>query len=168
MRSHIILFAIAGIWLLGAGAVRGDTTTPPALHSSLQRPFTAKKHASYGTLTPEKRLLVYRTLIAEAANQGQEGMYAVGCVMRNRAWNLKGFSGARRKDLEGFVQRQPRSVRADAERVVESLLGGQHDVTLGATHYENIGAFGKPWWVDAGECVQTVQIGSHAFFKCAR
>lgn len=107
--------------------------------------------------------LVEKTLLAEAASEGEAGMYAVGCVMRNRGYNLDGFVGSRRKDLDDFVRHQPASVQSAARRCVERLKSGQRDTTLGATHYENTRAFGTPRWA-RGRKSLTV-IGRHTFWR---
>ena len=107
--------------------------------------------------------LIEKTLIAEAASEGEAGMYAVGCVMRNRGWNLNGFSGSRRQYLEHFVRRQPAKLQAAARRCVGRLRAGVRDVTLGATHFENVASFGIPRWA-RGRKPLTV-IGRHTFWR---
>lgn len=120
----------------------GDTFCPPAVHSLS---------------------LVEKTIIAEAASEGYQGMYAVGCVIRNRNWSLQGFAGASRKDLDDFIQRQPRSTLESAVRIVSQLRNGSQDATGGATHFENVDAFGVPWW--AKEMSVTKKVGAHTFYK---
>lgn len=107
--------------------------------------------------------LVEKTLVAEAASEGEEGIYAVGCVMRRRNWNLKGFSASKRRDLEAFYQRQPEVVRRIAHQVLAELRMGGRDTTLGSTHYENVDAFGTPSWSKG--MAKTVKIGRHTFWR---
>lgn len=102
-------------------------------------------------------------LISEAANQGFDGMYAVGCVMRNRNWNLEGFSGGRRKDLVSFYHKQPEKVKKWATEALETLHNGGIDTTGGATHMENIGVYGEPYW--AKDMTRTVAVGDHQFWR---
>jgi len=107
---------------------------------------------------------IWKVLLAEASNQGYDGMYAVACVIRNRGGDLRGFCGAKRKDLSVFCNRQGRraiSQARDIEKRVFELACA--DTTGGATHFENVEAFGTPWW--AKEMVVTVKIGSHTFYK---
>ena len=107
--------------------------------------------------------LVEKTLLAEAASEGEAGMFAVGCVMRNRGYNLNGFAGSRRQDLDDFVRHQPPRVQAAARRCVQRLRAGVRDVTLGATHYENTGAFGVPNWARGRKPL--TRIGRHTFWR---
>jgi hypothetical protein len=97
-----------------------------------------------------------RAIIGESANQGKDGMLAVACAIRNRG-NLKGVFGLNAK----FVDDQPQWVWDQARTAwAESAT---HDVTDGATSWDNIGAFGEPYW--AKTMHRTVRIGSHQFFK---
>lgn len=105
---------------------------------------------------------VENTLIAEAANQGYEGMLAVAEVMRARDWNMRPFCASRRKDLAAFVARQPARVRADAHKALEAARAGSMTVK-GATHYENVRAFGVPKWARGLKPVATV--GEHVFWR---
>lgn len=107
---------------------------------------------------------IWKVLLAEASNQGYEGMYAVACVIRNRGGDLHGFYGAKRKDLSVFCDRQGRHIISQA-RKIEQIVFEQAgvDTTASATHFENIEAFGVPYW--AREMIETVKIGDHTFFK---
>lgn len=107
--------------------------------------------------------LVEQTLVAEAANQGYEGMLAVGCVMRNRGWNMRPFAASRRPDLAGWVDKQPKRVREQARAILSQLRAGSADVTNGATHYENVEAFGLPYWAKGKQPV--AKVGDHTFWR---
>jgi len=97
-----------------------------------------------------------RTIVGEAGNQGKNGMIAVGNVIRTRK-NLKGFYGFKNP----IVNKQPKWVWAQAERAwAESKT---NNLVGGATHFENVKAFGKPYW--AKDMVETVTIKDHTFFK---
>src|SRR3990167_3916587 len=73
---------------------------------------------------------VLKTIIAEGAGEGEEGMYAIASVIVNRAARRKltleqvvnqpkQFTGRWRKDLETFVTRQGPAVEAQARRALE-------------------------------------------------
>lgn len=97
-----------------------------------------------------------RTIVGEAANQGEHGMVAVGNVIRNRG-HLRGMYGLKNP----MVDRQPRSVWRTARRAWHKSAA--LDVTRGATHFENTKAFGRPSW--AAKMRVTVVIKDHTFFK---
>ncbi len=116
------------------------------------------------SLTSYAEPSVWKVLLAEASNQGYDGMYAVACVIRNRGGGLRGFSGAKRKDLSVFCDRQGRHAISQARNIEKRVFEqGAPDSTNGATHFENIEAFGIPYW--APGMLVTVKIGDHTFFK---
>lgn len=100
-------------------------------------------------------------------------MYAVACVIRNIAVarNISPeqaanqyFAGAKRKDLDRFIARQPQYTRDNANEIVVRVFSeNAPDITFGATHFENIEAFGVPYW--AKSCVITTKIGNHTFYR---
>lgn len=107
---------------------------------------------------------IWKVLLAEAASEGYDGMYAVACVIRNRGGDLRGFCGAKRKDLDGFCERQGRKyidMAKDIERRV--FTENAPDSTDGATHFENIEKYGVPYW--AKGMTVTAKIGFHTFFR---
>ena len=108
-------------------------------------------------------VLIEKVLIAEAASEGYDGLYAVACVMRNRGWKLDGFSGTERHDLDVFVANQPERTRQWAHHIRRVLQTGGLDRTGGATHYENVEDFGTPWWAKGQ--TPTVKIGRHTFWR---
>jgi len=85
-----------------------------------------------------------------------EAMYAVACAIRNRG-TLRGVYGATAKTEPISPELWQRASKA----WFNSEDGG--DITLGATHWENIGAFGKPYW--AKNMAQTVKVGNHNFYR---
>lgn len=105
---------------------------------------------------------IENTLIAEAGNQGYDGLLAVAEVMRARDWNMRPFCASRRKDLAAFVARQPKRVRENAHKALEAARAGSMTVN-GATHYENVKAFGVPKWARGLKPVAT--IGEHVFWR---
>ena len=97
-----------------------------------------------------------RAIIGEAANQGDDGMLAVAAAIRNRG-TLKGVYGYKAK----HVDTQPAWVWAKARRAW--AMSATNDPTRGATHWENIKAFGQPYW--AKSLTVTTNIGDHRFYK---
>lgn len=115
---------------------------------------------AYGSIPDDA---AYRVVIGEAANQGDLGMQAVAEVIRRRG-SLDFFSASHRPDLERFVQAQgPRILKAAKAAWEKSRTS---NITKGATHYENVEAFGEPWW--ASRMVKTVRIKDHQFYREVR
>ena len=107
---------------------------------------------------------IWKVLLAEGANQGYEGMYAIACVVRNRGGELDGFAGAHRKDLDAFCNRQGKRYIEMAKRIETIVFKNNgKDITNGATHFENEKAFGVPYW--AKKMDRVTVIGSHVFYK---
>lgn len=105
---------------------------------------------------------IEKVVLAEAANQGYEGMLAVAEVMRNRNWDLSGFYGAKRTDLDAWCKKQGEKAQKDAAMAVAMAMAGS-DTVHGANHFENIEAFGVPSWAKGKTPV--AKIGSHTFYK---
>ncbi len=101
-------------------------------------------------------------VITEAGGERFEGQVAVAEVLRNRGWNPQGFVGVRGKEIHRFLSEQPRAVRMKAKKAIRFARAGS-DLAHGATHFENIEAFGVPFWVLDGMEV-TATIGNHTFF----
>ena len=108
----------------------------------------------------------WQVIIGEAADQGYVGMYAVGCVLRNRGGDLHGFSATNRKDLSLFCDRQGREIMRQA-REIERRVFQEHgpDITKGATLFENIEKYGFPRTWDRTKIIKTVKILDHTFFR---
>ncbi len=110
---------------------------------------------------------IWKVLMAEAVSEGEAGMYAVACVIRNRGGDLDGFYGGKRKDLDDFCKRNGSryilQAKVIARRVFEESTP---DSTGGATHFENVERFGIPYW--AREMTVTAKIGRHTFFKAVK
>ncbi len=100
-------------------------------------------------------------IIGEAENQGYEGMLAVACAIRNRG-TLKGVYGEKAPRVVHHKYSKHTldlAIKAWAEATI-------HDITNGATHWENINAFGCPSWVKA--CVEVFRYKDHVFYKEVR
>jgi spore germination cell wall hydrolase CwlJ-like protein len=109
---------------------------------------------------------LWKGLIAEAISEGDTGMYAVACVVRNRLDRhmSTGLVALKRKDLDKFVAREGKKAEQQAKRIVEAVFGHRGpDITNGATHYENIEKYGMPKW--AKNMKMVAKIGEHSFFK---
>jgi hypothetical protein len=100
--------------------------------------------------------LAVRAIIGEAGNQGEKGMLAVACAIRNRG-TLKGVYGVNAK----HIYKEPQWVWALAKKVW--LESATKDITNGATHWENIKAFGTPYWVKS--MVKVFEYKDHKFYK---
>ena len=107
--------------------------------------------------------MIEQVIVGEAANQGYDGLYAVGCVLRNRRWRINGFSASKRKDLYAFYLRQPAQVKRWATEIVARLHHDGVDTTDGASHFENVRAFGLPKWARSMRI--TARIGDQVFFS---
>lgn len=93
-------------------------------------------------------------------------MYAVACCVRNRLNTglNTGLCGLKRKDLDKFVNRQPKKYHDIAKQIVKKVFEeGSPDITGGGTHYEAVEKYGLPRW--AKGMVRTVKIGEHTFFR---
>ena len=110
---------------------------------------------------PSKEAIYVQVILTEAAGESEEGQVAVGEVLRNRNWSLRGFSGINRPDLQQFLKRQDAKTVAGIKRSLLRARGGSH-IAGGATHFENL-EFGMPWW--AKKMRVTAKIGRHTFFK---
>lgn len=99
-----------------------------------------------------------RAIIGEAANQGYGGMLAVACAIRNRG-TLDGVYGLHSK----LPDQQPQWVWNLAR--LAWRRSQQRDVTHGATHWENVKAFGLPSW--ARNMRITLRLRDHTFFAPA-
>lgn len=108
--------------------------------------------------TATSRLPV-KIIAAEAGNQGFRTMVGVGEVIRNRG-GFDGFS-VLQKDIESIWRSELPSVRRKAE--FAWALSAVTRFARGATHFENVRAFGPPPW--APEMRETVVMDDFVFFK---
>jgi hypothetical protein len=96
-----------------------------------------------------------RAIIGEASNQGYKGMLAVAVGIRNRG-TLQGVYGINAK----HVDMQPNWVWDKARKAwKESKTNRIHT----GTHWENIKAFGKPYWADS--LIKVYKYKDHIFYK---
>lgn len=120
----------------------GDVHIPYAQHHVRRMAYTASQ--------------AINTIVGEAANQGLEGMTAVGEVIRHRG-SLYGLYGFNAK----HSYHEPYWVWIEARKAW--YASAMTDYTHGADHFENIHAFGQPYWVK--NCVQTFSYRDHVFYR---
>ena len=97
-----------------------------------------------------------RAIVGESANQGARGMLAVAGAIRNRG-TLSGVYGLKNP----IADKQPARIWNQARTAWHA--SATNDITHGATHWENIKAFGKPTW--AARMKVTATIGDHVFMR---
>jgi hypothetical protein len=96
-----------------------------------------------------------RAIIGEA-NQGEIGMTAVAEVIRARG-SLKGIYGFKAP----HVDKQPEWVWKMARKAWQASKTTNY--TKGAKYFENVKAFGCPYWVKS--CVETFRYRDHIFYR---
>lgn len=118
---------------------------------------------------------VAKTIAGEAIGEGYVGMYAVACVIQNRMIKSSmskrpilrpvevtrvGFYGKDNKvALRGYLKAK----KALLKLVYTLNRLELKDITGGATHFENVEAYGRPRW--SKNMIITCKIGRHTFFK---
>jgi hypothetical protein len=112
-----------------------------------------------GKITVKSDDIAINIIVGEASGEGFQGMQAVGEVLR-RSKSWKGFYGAKGKHNRS----EPKSVWIMARKAWQASKTS--NITRDADHFENIEAFGRPYWADS--CQETVKIGHHTFFKCQK
>ena len=102
--------------------------------------------------------LAIRAIIGEASNQGYQGMLALAVGIRNRG-TLQGVYGLKAKHID----KESQWVWSLAKRAwQESKYNRIHS----GTHWENIKAFGKPYWVKSMK--EVYRYKNHVFYKKER
>ena len=99
-----------------------------------------------------------KAILGEAESQGYKGMLAVAVGIRNRG-TLKGVYGykAKRPNTEGVIPERYWKLAEKAWN--ESKTNKIHE----GTHWENIKAFGTPYWVSSMDKVYEYK--DHIFYK---
>ena len=97
-----------------------------------------------------------QTIVGEASNQGYKGMVCVGEVIRHNH-SLRGFYGlhASHGAKEG--------AKTWAMAKLAWYKSKYTNYTHNANHFENIGAFGQPYWVK--KCILTFVWKDHKFYR---
>lgn len=97
-----------------------------------------------------------QTIVGEASNQGYTGMICVGEVIR-RSSSLKGFYGFKAMNH----RHEPSSTWIMAKKAWYASKNTNY--THNANHFENVKAFGHPYWVKS--CVLTFEYRDHRFYR---
>ena len=97
-------------------------------------------------------------MIGEAEGESFEGKVAVACAILNRG-TLKGVYGLHAKR----AVRTPRLSKLYLTCLEALREAKKHDITKGSTNWENVNAFGQPYW--ASSMIKTVKIGNHQFYR---
>lgn len=124
-------------------------------------------------LSDQDRQDLRKTIAAEAAGEGENGMIAVGNVIRNRAERRgKGLADVVRepKQFTGYeapgegalkILQDPDQL-AKIDSIIDQMASGElPDITDGADHYH--ADYVSPDWAD--KMPKTTQVGSHLFYK---
>lgn len=112
-------------------------------------------HAS--SIPDDKAILA---IIGEAESQGFDGMLAVASAIRNRG-TLQGVYGLNAPRVKKSLYTKGTYLQA-RKAWLQSASG--RDVVMGANSWENVNAFGRPYWIDT--CKPTVTVKDHQFFVC--
>lgn len=105
-----------------------------------------------------------KAVIGEAENQGYKGMAYVSCAIRNRG-TLQGVYGIRAPRVKKHLYSQETYKQA-TEAWQRSKVDAICKDIQGATNWENITAFGKPYWTKG--MVETLRYKDHVFYVKAR
>lgn len=127
----------------------------------------------------DERDVAIRTMLGEAAGEGDSGMAAVAHVLKNRAADPRWAGNVRDVALDPYqfsawnsgeggndlVTRygpgSPEYERAGA--IYDAVMAGMPDPTRGATHYYAFNTINEPGWF--GALTPTATIGGHRFAK---
>ena len=106
-----------------------------------------------------------RIILGESEGEPQAGRIATAEVLRRRD-STKGFYGLNAVHFDGKNYLRGKRI-IDHKTTTQALdawkQSARTNYTKGATHFENIKAFGQPKW--AKNMKQTATIGNHVFFK---
>lgn len=100
--------------------------------------------------------LAVRAIIGEGANQGFTGMWALASAIVNRG-TLQGVYGLNAKHID----KEPTWVWEQAQRAWQEAKSG--NLLHKGDHWENIKAFGEPYWVKDMVCVYEYK--DHRFYR---
>lgn len=155
-----------GLYGADAPKIGGDVTIEPAKIEAPKASFLSK-------LADRDREDLIRTVIAEAAAEGEEGMAAVASVIKNRS-GIRGkspadivrepaqFTGYEAPGADVAKSFNDPEMRAKAERIIDGVFSGEiPDLTGGADHYH--ADYVSPDW--AGKMPKTAQVGRHLFYN---
>lgn len=115
---------------------------------------------------PDDRAI--KSIIGEGENQGEKGMFALACAIRNRG-TLKGVYGYHAiTEINGqFIRITKKGTRKISKKIVDQATAAWKKSAIkrihSGDHWENVKAFGVPEWSRGMERVY--EIGDHVFFK---
>jgi hypothetical protein len=151
----------------------GDTAWNDPLNIYGGKPAAAEPPKPRTQLPDVDRADLVKTIIAEAAGEGEQGMTAVAQVIKNRA-DRRGKSPAdvvREPDqFTGYAKPGPQAlkamedptIRAKAESILDAVLAGElPDITGEADHYHAKSV--NPDW--ASKMPKTAEVGEHLFYR---
>ena len=125
------------------------------------------------SLTREEKIVAI-TILAEARGEGEKGMYAVGAVIAQRAferkqtptevclkkWQFSCWNGKKLKDLEHLLKVPQAKYAIIVAKNVKTL---SREYVGFANHYHATWMKKKPYWAKGQKPVKT--IGQHVFYK---
>ena len=132
----------------------------------------ANTHKNY-QLSRETKIIAI-TILAEARGEGQGGMYAVGAVIAQRAfegkrtpsevclkkWQFSCWNGKRLKDLEHLLKEPQAKYAITVAKNIKTL---SREYIGYANHYHATWMKKLPYWAKGQKPVKT--IGQHVFYK---
>lgn len=144
----------------------------PYLIASLTLTIYASTHKNY-QLSRETKIIAI-TILAEARGEGQGGMYAVGAVIAQRAfegkrtpsevclkkWQFSCWNGKRLKDLEHLLKEPQAKYAITVAKNIKTL---SREYVGHANHYHATWMKKLPYWAKGQKPVKT--IGQHVFYK---
>ena len=124
--------------------------------------------------TSKEAKIIAITILAEARGEGEAGMYAVGAVIAQRAfegkrtpsevclkkWQFSCWNGKNVKDLEHLLKTPQAKYAITVAKNVKSL---SRQFIGYANHYHATWMKKKPYWAKGKKPVKV--IGQHAFYK---
>jgi len=130
------------------------------------------------------KILLSMVLWREARGEGEDGMTAVACVIRNRVklWKISWIVAIVAKnqfssmgtagDSQLVLWPQDKDLKFEAAmRIAEQVYNDyQEDITGGAVYYANLATATSGWFFEnivnqQDKHPQTVTVGHHTFFK---
>lgn len=108
-------------------------------------------------------MVAYKCLLGEVRGESKETILATAYSLKNRG-TTKGVYGCK-VNVSSEEMKYIESIHKDSliKWAWSEAMTSDNDPTHGATHWENIEAFGKPYWADS--LIKTVVIGTHTFYK---
>lgn len=100
-----------------------------------------------------------KAIIGEAENQGYKGMCLVALAIRNRG-TLQGVYGLHANRV---VNHKYSDTTHKLAKKAWETSKGMPDILCSADHWENIRAFGRPYWV--ASMVETFRYRDHIFYR---